>query len=76
MMVCVEGDPLNLDEKHQLFKCTAWTFGRVRQGLIHVRSVFNIDATFLTDKYKGKPLVVNEYDANNQLFPLPTNLLT
>jgi MULE transposase domain len=60
----------NLHDNVKMFKFIAWAYGPCIAAFKHLRHVITIDAGFLSDRYKGRLLMVCGYDVENKLLPL------
>jgi hypothetical protein len=63
------------DDNVKIFKSIAWAYGLCIAALKHLRSVINIDAGFLSGRYKGRLLMTCGYDAENKLIPLTFGIM-
>jgi MULE transposase domain len=58
------------DPNKRLFQTVCWAYGPAIEAFKHCKPVIEIDGTHLSKRYKGKMLVVCDFDAEDQLVPL------
>ncbi|KAJ1689385.1 hypothetical protein LUZ63_013540 [Rhynchospora breviuscula] len=58
------------DPNRAMFKAAAWAYGPCIAAVPYLRPVISIDASFLSDRYKGTLLAACGYDPEQRLLPL------
>jgi hypothetical protein len=58
------------DNNVKMFKSIVWAYGPCIAAFKHLRPVITIDVEFLSDRYKGRLLMVCGYDVENKVIPL------